>query len=129
MAFYAENFAGGGAAAGCVVVQTQWVGGPPRDDARWGGGFSGQTAEDRHEGPVPQSALALELLAMASLRRGHWRVAAQRYLKLKLWGYRGSPSIAQTCEQHLAEMPKRDKDRMLASALNWVEMVGRVPSR
>lgn len=70
---------------------------------------------------TPDDAL-LALLAQ-SLRRGHKRVAAQRFLKLKAIGAEVPGDAKQACEALIATMRKTERERMEEAASRWAEML------
>lgn len=75
---------------------------------------------------APRAASAdealFELLAQ-SLRRGHKRVAAQRYLKLKARGSEVPGDARQACEAFIASVRKTERERMEEAAGRWAEML------
>jgi hypothetical protein len=65
---------------------------------------------------------ALLVMIHDSLRRGHNRVAAQRYLMLKSQGHAVPEGVRSTCERTVESLPARERTRMEAAARAWGEI-------
>ncbi|MGV3494632.1 MAG: hypothetical protein ACO1OY_12235 [Ramlibacter sp.] len=90
-------------------VQTCWVGGAPYAAAPL---------------PAPSPASPQEMLLVMiqdSLRRGHHKVAAQRYLMLKSQGHAVPDAVAALCERTVQGLRTGERARMEAAARAWAE--------
>lgn len=90
-------------------VQTCWVGGAPY-------------AAAPSQAPPPASPQeVLMVMIQDSLRRGHHKVAAERYLMLKSQGHAVPDAVAALCERTVQGLRTGERERMEAAARAWAE--------
>jgi hypothetical protein len=82
-------------------------------------------ASRRHRDLPARMRTPLRHMLLDSLRRGHGKVAAQRYLMLTYIEVNVPPEVEQVCEATLSRMTPRESRRAHDAAAAWAAITGR----
>jgi hypothetical protein len=106
-----DPVAGAGRMKSRAPIRSKWVGGPP----------SWTPAPER---PTAACARALMQSMMDSLRRGHHKVAARRFLMLRACRATVPEAARLACESTIARLSAGERARMSDAAQRWAALLG-----